>query len=99
MCVCLLLPIPSSWIKINMKREVEFFFFFCAHFLLLGMTDCFEVGFPISATAEATTADGTAFVIAVGGGGASRTGVKNGYVICKASSSLFFWFFVFLSLL
>ena len=50
------------------------------------MSDCIEVGFPISATAAATTAAGTAFVIAVGGGGASKTGVKNGYVICKASS-------------
>jgi len=50
------------------------------------MSEFVEVGFPISATASAVMADGTAFVIAVGGGGASKTGIKNGYVIFKASS-------------
>ena len=46
------------------------------------------VGFPVSASATAALADGTAFLLVCGGGGPSRTGVKNGYVIYKVSESV-----------
>ena len=84
------------------KREVAtnlrvFFFFLGGVFSLpFGerMSDCVKIGFPVCATADArvTPDSSQVFVIAVGGGGASNTGVKNGFVILRVTSRLFPFF-------
>ena len=53
-----------------------------------------KIGFPVCAIADARVAPDSnqVFVIAVGGGGASKTGVKNGFVILRVTSGLFLLF-------